>query len=69
MWVTAGAYGDVRYLALFLIRLCFVGAFALAIWGLVEMGCLRGTAGYNRFGADPLARRPRASIAVAPALR
>ncbi len=24
------------------------------IWALVENGCLRGTAGPNRFGADPL---------------
>lgn len=28
---------------------------ALTIWGLVWLGLLRGTAGTNRFGADPLA--------------
>ena len=39
-----------------------IGAlFALAslivwIWTLVELGCLRGTAGPNRYGEDPLAR-------------
>jgi uncharacterized membrane protein YhaH (DUF805 family) len=26
----------------------------LGIWGFVELGCLRGTAGPNRFGPDPL---------------
>ena len=37
-------------------------AFVLSIWGFVEMYCLKGTAGTNRFGPDPLApidtRRP-----------
>ena len=28
---------------------------ALSIWGFVELGCLRGTSGPNRFGPDPLA--------------
>src|SRR5262245_22217809 len=28
----------------------------LALWGLVELGFLRGTAGPNRFGPDPLQR-------------
>jgi len=31
-------------------------AFALTIWGFVEIGCLRGTAGANRYGANPLTR-------------
>jgi uncharacterized membrane protein YhaH (DUF805 family) len=26
----------------------------LGLWLLVELGCLKGTAGPNRFGADPL---------------
>lgn len=30
-------------------------AVALSVWGLVEMGLLRGTAGDNRYGRDPLA--------------
>jgi uncharacterized membrane protein YhaH (DUF805 family) len=29
--------------------------FALTIWAFVELGCLRGTLGPNRFGPDPLA--------------
>ena len=42
----------------------FVGlaAFGFFIWGLVDMYCLRGTRGPNRFGSDPLAppdTRPR----------
>jgi len=32
-----------------------LNAFVLSIWGFVEMYCLRGTNGSNRFGADPLA--------------
>jgi uncharacterized membrane protein YhaH (DUF805 family) len=27
---------------------------AISIWAFVEMGCLRGTAGTNRYGPDPL---------------
>jgi uncharacterized membrane protein YhaH (DUF805 family) len=30
-------------------------AMALAVWGFVELGCLRGTRGANRFGPDSLA--------------
>jgi uncharacterized membrane protein YhaH (DUF805 family) len=67
--LATGSFGDARDLSLFLLRLCLVGAFALAIWGQVEMGFLRGTTGYNRFGPDPLAKRPRASTAAAPAFR
>jgi uncharacterized membrane protein YhaH (DUF805 family) len=49
MWSTADG-------ASFLLRLCLIGALALMIWGTVEIGFLRGTTGYNRFGPDPLAR-------------
>jgi uncharacterized membrane protein YhaH (DUF805 family) len=28
--------------------------FAIAVWGFVELGCLRGTRGPNLFGPDPL---------------
>jgi uncharacterized membrane protein YhaH (DUF805 family) len=28
---------------------------ALLVWGFVELGCLRGAAGPNKFGPDPLA--------------
>ncbi len=37
-------------------RLGLLGGLALLIWGLVEIGFRRGTAGYNRFGPDPLAK-------------
>jgi uncharacterized membrane protein YhaH (DUF805 family) len=33
-----------------------LAAFALSIWGFVEIGCLRGTTGPNRYGSNPLAR-------------
>jgi uncharacterized membrane protein YhaH (DUF805 family) len=29
-------------------------AFALSIWAFVELGCLRGTVGPNKYGPDPL---------------
>jgi uncharacterized membrane protein YhaH (DUF805 family) len=32
-----------------------VAGIAVSIWALVELGVLRGTAGPNRYGADPLA--------------
>lgn len=30
-------------------------AFALIVWALVELGCLRGTVGTNPYGPDPVA--------------
>jgi uncharacterized membrane protein YhaH (DUF805 family) len=30
-------------------------ALAFGVWGFVEMGCLKGSQGLNRYGADPLA--------------
>ena len=30
-------------------------AFALVVWAFIEMGCLRGTVGVNRYGPDPVA--------------
>jgi uncharacterized membrane protein YhaH (DUF805 family) len=35
---------------------------AIAIWAFVELGCLRGTVGPNRYGPDPLG----SNIAMAP---
>jgi hypothetical protein len=36
-----------------------LAAFALTIWGFVEIGCLRGTSGSNTHGPDPLVRANR----------
>lgn len=33
-----------------------LASLAVAIWAFVELGCLRGTRGPNRYGPDPLAR-------------
>ncbi|HXW23312.1 MAG TPA: DUF805 domain-containing protein [Xanthobacteraceae bacterium] len=33
-----------------------LAALAVSLWWLVELGCLRGTSGPNRFGPDPLER-------------
>src|SRR3954469_557741 len=30
-------------------------AFALMVWALIELGCLRGTVGVNQYGLDPIA--------------
>jgi uncharacterized membrane protein YhaH (DUF805 family) len=34
--------------------LLFFAAAAIGIWAFIELGCLRGTVGSNRFGPDPL---------------
>jgi uncharacterized membrane protein YhaH (DUF805 family) len=31
-----------------------LAGFAMTIWGFVEIGCLRGTVGSNRYGPNPL---------------
>src|SRR3984957_12335205 len=42
-----------------------LAAFALTIWGFVEIGCLRGSAGVNSYGPDPLAEQRRTRAAAA----
>ena len=74
LWATAGSPSDVRMFALFLLRLCLLAGIALALWGAVEVGFRRGTPGYNRFGADPLAKsehrwsRPRRDLITESAM-
>ena len=34
-----------------------LAGFALSIWGFVEIGCLRGNAGSNKYGSNPLSVR------------
>ena len=46
--------------AIFLIRFVAAGMF---VWAFIELGCLRGTRGNNRFGPDPLAGK---AIAAPP---
>jgi uncharacterized membrane protein YhaH (DUF805 family) len=43
-----------------------LAAFALTIWGFVEVGCLRGSAGANSYGPDPLIEERRTRTAAAP---
>ncbi len=38
-----------------------LAAFGLTIWGFIETGCLRGTAGPNPYGPDPLSQSKRPS--------
>jgi uncharacterized membrane protein YhaH (DUF805 family) len=41
--------------------------FGLALWGFVELSCLKGTRGPNRFGPDPLApEAPTAPVQTQP---
>jgi uncharacterized membrane protein YhaH (DUF805 family) len=35
-----------------------IASFAISMWAIVELGALRGTAGTNRYGPDPLASQP-----------
>jgi uncharacterized membrane protein YhaH (DUF805 family) len=51
----AGTAGTVLHYMLSL------AAFALTIWGFVEIGFPRGSAGSNRYGPDPLVRTTRKS--------
>jgi len=39
------------------LMVCRLAALALSLWAFVELYCLRGTVGDNRFGPDPLAGR------------
>ena len=32
----------------------YICSFAVSVWAFVEIGCLRGTTGPNRYGPDPL---------------
>jgi uncharacterized membrane protein YhaH (DUF805 family) len=48
-----GAAGTVLHYILAL------ASFTLTIWGFVEIGCLRGTAGSNTYGPDPLLQSTR----------
>lgn len=50
---SAGAAGTALHYILAL------AAFALTIWGFVEIGCLRGTAGSNTYGPNPLLQPKR----------
>jgi uncharacterized membrane protein YhaH (DUF805 family) len=43
--------------------LLHLAALAIAVWAFIELGCLRGTPGPNRFGPDPLAT-PAAAVAA-----
>jgi uncharacterized membrane protein YhaH (DUF805 family) len=42
-----------------------LAAFALSIWGFIEIGCLQGTAGANTYGPDPLIRERRTRATAA----
>ena len=65
MWAGASSVGMTEDWSLFP-RLCRIGGFALGIWGLVEIGFLRGSAGYNRFGPNPLGKHQKPGLIFGP---
>ena len=70
--VAPGLYGHFGHLLGASYAAVFVGlaVFIAFTWGFVELCCLSGTRGYNRFGADPLPKtqaRPRSSRTGSPA--
>jgi uncharacterized membrane protein YhaH (DUF805 family) len=44
-----------------------LGSLVISIWGLVELGFLRGTVGPNAYGPDPLQTPAAAPASIAPA--
>jgi uncharacterized membrane protein YhaH (DUF805 family) len=44
-----------------------LASFVISIWGLVELGFLRGTVGPNPYGPDPLQRPAVVDASVTPA--
>jgi|GEM_PF-777992 uncharacterized membrane protein YhaH (DUF805 family) len=59
MMVIAIAAGDPKMTAAMgtITGICGVVAVIVAIWFFVEFGCMRGTVGANRYGADPVPNR------------
>jgi uncharacterized membrane protein YhaH (DUF805 family) len=55
-FVAAKAAGMTADSTALLFRVCALLAFAIGAWFFVELGCLRGTVGYNRFGPNPLGK-------------
>jgi uncharacterized membrane protein YhaH (DUF805 family) len=53
--VTAGiVVGTFMDDSILLASILGLAAFAIGVWAFVELGCLRGTIGPNRYGPDPL---------------
>jgi uncharacterized membrane protein YhaH (DUF805 family) len=44
-----------------------LASLVISIWGLVELGFLRGTVGPNQYGPDPLQTPSGAGPSIAPA--
>jgi uncharacterized membrane protein YhaH (DUF805 family) len=64
-FVDQSAIADKYWISLALL----IAANAFLVWGLVELGLMRGMTGVNRYGEDPLAGscvRPASSIAFNP---
>jgi uncharacterized membrane protein YhaH (DUF805 family) len=46
----------------YVLNILSLASFALTLWGFVEIGCLRGTAGPNKYGANPLLQAKRRGL-------
>jgi uncharacterized membrane protein YhaH (DUF805 family) len=55
----AGLAGTVLH---YVLNILSLASFVLTIWGFVEIGCLRGTAGPNKYGANPLLQAKRRGL-------
>ena len=53
-WIGSTAIGTVQESWGMLARICIFAGLAVSLRGFAEIGCWRGTIGYNRYGADPL---------------
>jgi uncharacterized membrane protein YhaH (DUF805 family) len=57
--VLAGCSHTLRHSTPLLAGIVATAGAGLLVWGLIELGGLRGTAGPNRFGPDPLQSDPQ----------
>jgi uncharacterized membrane protein YhaH (DUF805 family) len=46
----------------YVLNILSLAGLTLTIWGFVEIGCLRGTAGPNKYGANPLLQAKRRGL-------
>src|SRR5215470_9817863 len=56
--VVPAILGGIAYLIGMAAAVLHIVSFGITVWAFVELGCLRGTRGPNRFGPDPLTLSP-----------
>jgi uncharacterized membrane protein YhaH (DUF805 family) len=53
-YVVPAILGGIAYLVGMAAAVLHIVSFGITVWAFVELGCLRGTRGPNRYGPDPL---------------